>query len=82
MASFTAEGPVENGVSSLLTVTGGLGELEGVSGEVYLEAAYIDTTYRPATAVADSNLDFLEEAEGYLMNAYLYTDPTRSPYVY
>ena len=82
VASFTAEGPVENGYSSLLTVIGGLGELEGVSGEVYLEAAIVDETYSPPQAVADSLLDFLEEAEGYIMNAYLYTDPTRTPYVY
>jgi hypothetical protein len=78
VASFSASGPVANGFSNILAITGGLGDLEGVSGEVYLEAATVDLTFSPAMAAADPSLDFLADADGYLMTAFLYTDPTRA----
>ena len=77
VASFTAEGTVQNPSdlqSSVLAIKGGLGQFEGISGEVYLDAATLDTTTTPPQALYDPSADFLADVDGYLMLAYIYSD--------
>ena len=77
VASFTAEGTVQNpsnAQSSVLTIKGGLGQFAGISGEVYLDTAVLDTSTSPPQALYDPNADFLSEPDGYLMLAYIYSD--------
>lgn len=71
-ASFTAEG-VGQGHFASLTVTGGIGELEGVSGIVELYVAMLDFSSSPPLLLPDENAnDFLAFVDGYDMYAYLY----------
>lgn len=70
-ASFTAEGAGQGNFASL-TVTGGLGELEGVSGNVELYVATLDFSSGMPRLVRDESAnDFLAMVEGYDMYAYL-----------
>lgn len=77
VASFTAEGTVQNPSdfqSSVLTIKGGLGQFAGISGEVYLDTAVLDTSTSPPQALFDPSADFLSDPDGYLMLAYIYSD--------
>jgi hypothetical protein len=75
VASFIAEGAVDNTIDgSVLTVTGGLGELEGVTGIVTLQAATLNSATTPPTVMPDGTLDFLSEVDGYYMTAELYVN--------
>jgi hypothetical protein len=73
VASFTAEGPILNDdiVDSTLTVTGGLGELHGVSGKVLLYSSFLDYTLSPPVMVPDDTVDVLAGGDGYTMYAEL-----------
>lgn len=71
-ASFTAEGAGQGNFTSL-TVTGGLGELDGVSGTVDLYVAMLDFSTMPPMLIQDGDAnDLLAFVTGYDMYAYLY----------
>jgi hypothetical protein len=71
-ASFTAEGAGQGNFASL-TVTGGLGELDGVSGIVELYVAMLDFSSSPPLLIRDESAnDFLAFVDGYDMYAYLH----------
>lgn len=77
VASFAAEGPVMNGASgnsTILAIKGGLGQFAGISGEVYLDTAFLDFSTTPPVAVYDPSIDFLASPDGYLMYGYIYSD--------
>ena len=73
VASFTAEGPVRGDINGdTLIVTGGLGELDDVSGEITLWTATLDETISPPNVLAPvEGLDFLNDGDGYYMLAQL-----------
>lgn len=78
VASFTAEGRVLNpdnamGRESVLTVKGGLGEFAGVSGEILLFPASLDTSVTPPFPNLDSSLDFLNVFDGYIFEGVLFS---------
>lgn len=78
VASFTAEGTVKNAgdnyESSILVIKGGLGQFSGISGEVYLDTAYLDFDFSPPQAIYDDQIDFLASPDGYLMYGTIYSD--------
>jgi hypothetical protein len=79
VASFTATGSVlnhnnTNFESSVLSITGGLGQFAGISGEIYLDTATLDLDQSPAKASYDPSIDFLNSPDGYIMFGFLYSD--------
>ena len=78
VASFTAEGSVSNhnstDVSTILAITGGLGQFAGISGEIYLDTATLNSDVSPPEAVYDPTIDFLSQHDGYIMFGFLYSD--------
>lgn len=79
VASFSAEGTVLNHnntefETSVLTITGGLGQFNGISGEIYLDTAVLNTDVIPPKAVYDPEIDFLSSPDGYIVFGFLYSD--------
>lgn len=71
IATLTVQGATQPMGPSILTVVGGTGELEGVSGDVSLIPATLDTTVTPPAVVRDEST-FLGNPDGYYMEALLY----------
>lgn len=71
IATMAVQGATQPTGPSILTVVGGTGDLEGVSGEVSLIPASLDTTVTPPTVIEDDSL-FLGNPAGYYMEAVLY----------
>jgi hypothetical protein len=79
VASFSAEGSVlnhnnTNFENSVLTITGGLGQFAGITGDIYLDTAFLNTDVSPPKAVYDANIDFLNSPDGYILFGFLYSD--------
>jgi hypothetical protein len=74
VASFTAEGTVMNGAGAQLVIKGGVGQFSGVSGEVFLETAFLDFDFSPPLAQPDPTIDFLASPDGYIMYGYINSD--------
>ena len=81
VASFTATGSLlqDDNIDSELTITGGLGDLTGVTGKVIVKTASLDYAEVPPKMYLDSDLDvlFAVGGDGYEMYAELtvLTDP-------
>jgi hypothetical protein len=77
IASFQGEGAVQNGFSSALTVTGGLGLFQGATGQVTLIPATLNSTSTEDDFLSvlgvvpelDESIDFLSSEDGYYMFA-------------
>ena len=72
VASMTVEGATEPFGASILTVSGGDGELAGVSGEVQLYPVTLDDTFVPPLLTEDDTTLFLGNPVGYMMEAVVY----------
>jgi hypothetical protein len=72
VASMTVEGATQPYGPTILTVSGGDGELAGVSGEVQLTPVTLDDTFVPPLLTTDDSTLFLGNPVGYLMEAVVY----------
>jgi hypothetical protein len=71
IATMTVQGATQPTGPSILTVVGGTGDLEGVSGDVSLIPTSLDTNVTPP-AIVEDNSPFLGNPDGYYMEAILY----------
>lgn len=72
IASMTVSGATEPFGPSILTVSGGTGELVGVSGEVSLSPVSLDIAFVPPVLTTDDSTLFLGSPIGYYMEAVIY----------